>query len=395
MLSDVPLSLTPTEGGKGLLNLAGDAIKVCVRVRPLSTLEPIHSRARARVVERWGVVIVWDWTGLGGEGYLFQLRSENQQRICVRIPPEPESPHTTRVMMLNPNDFSHSRNFSFDRAFWSVKPTDNHFASQEKIMQDLGAELREHVMDGYNSCLIAYGQTGSGKTYTILGHETPEQAGLLPRISEESPRRDGWVRAHPKFGNFVHGVKEVPVMDWPNMKAWLDFGVKARAVASTSMNATSSRSHCIFSMEIVHKIWNSGAKTQQRSKLNVVDLAGSERQKKSQTSGSRLKEGETWPRRKAMINQSLSNLALVISRLADLAKNIHKERCSMMKNEEWTGSVEPLPDRSPSNLGAGCLLKKLTFRPHWPAVSPFADSICRDTERRSRVQCVQADLSRE
>ena len=68
MLSDVPLSLTPTEGGKGLLNLAGDAIKVCVRVRPLSTLEPIHSRARARVVERWGVVIVWDWTGLGGEG---------------------------------------------------------------------------------------------------------------------------------------------------------------------------------------------------------------------------------------------------------------------------------------------------------------------------------------
>ena len=34
------------------------------------------------------------------------------------------------------------------------------------------------------------------------------------------------------------------------------------------------------------------------SQLNVVDLAGSERQKKSQTSGSRLKEGETWPRRK-------------------------------------------------------------------------------------------------
>ena len=38
-------------------------------------------------------------------------------------------------------------------------------------------------------------------------------------------------------------------------------------------------------------MWNSGARTQLRSKLNVVDLAGSERSKKSQTSGSRLKEG--------------------------------------------------------------------------------------------------------
>ena len=55
--------------------------------------------------------------------------------------------------------------------------------------------------------------------------------------------------------------------------------------------ATSSRSHCIFSLELIHKMWNSGARTHLRSKLNVVDLAGSERSKKSQTSGSRLKEG--------------------------------------------------------------------------------------------------------
>lgn len=296
-----------------------EAIKVCVRVRPLSPKE-----------------------------------LENNERVCVRIPPE--SPHPTTVMMLNPVDLSHSKNYSFDRAYWSVKPSDTHFATQDSIMEDLGAELVAHVMDGYNACLFAYGQTGSGKTYTILGHETPsEQAGLLPRITEdiftriqddrnstnefvvtisyleiyneqirdllvspEEPRYKLEVRAHPKFGNFVFGVKEVPVMDWPNTKAWLDFGVKSRAVASTSMNATSSRSHCIFSMEIVHKIWSGGNRTQLRSKVNVVDLAGSERQKKSQTSGTRLKEG-------AMVNQSLSNLSLVISRLAFLAKNINKE----------------------------------------------------------------------
>lgn len=247
-----------------------EAIKVCVRVRPLSPKE-----------------------------------LENNERVCVRIPPE--SPHPATVMMLNPVDLSHSKNYSFDRAYWSVKPSDSHFATQESIMDDLGAELVAHVMDGYNACLFAYGQTGSGKTYTILGHETPsEQAGLLPRITEdiftriqddrnstnefvvtisyleiyneqirdllvspEEPRYKLEVRAHPKFGNFVFGVKEVPVMDWQNTKAWLDFGVKSRAVASTSMNATSSRSHCIFSMEIVHKIWSGGNRTQLRSKAGI------------------------------------------------------------------------------------------------------------------------------
>ncbi|CAE7271139.1 kif1, partial [Symbiodinium necroappetens] len=127
------------------------------------------------------------------------------------------------------------------------------------------------------------------------------------------------VRANPKYGNFVYGLKEVPVMDWQNLKQWLDFGVKARAVANTSMNATSSRSHCIFSMEVVHKMRSGGARTQLRSKLNLVDLAGSERQKKTQATGTRLKEG-------AMINQSLSNLALVISRLAEFANLSEKNK---------------------------------------------------------------------
>ena len=37
--------------------------------------------------------------------------------------------------------------------------------------------------------------------------------------------------------------------------------------------ATSSRSHCIFSMEIVHKIWNSGNRTQLRSKVQRLKMA--------------------------------------------------------------------------------------------------------------------------
>ena len=43
--------------------------------------------------------------------------------------------------------------------------------------------------------------------------------------------------------------------------------------------------------------------------VNMVDLAGSERQKKTNAEGDKLKEG-------AAINQSLTNLALVIHSLA-------------------------------------------------------------------------------
>ncbi|CAJ1400036.1 unnamed protein product [Effrenium voratum] len=315
-------ALAGVEGGsRGRPFFMGDPIKVCVRVRPLSA-----------------------------------SATEDNEIVCVRVPPADSPDKIPNTVMLMHNR-SHAKTYNFDRVYWSVKPTDSHYVSQERLMEDLGGELRDNVIGGYHSCLFAYGQTGSGKTYTVLGNDSsPEQRGLLPRIVQEifeniaelkSPSNEvtvtisyleiyneqirdllvtsedtRWkleVRANPKYGNFVFGLKEVPVMDWPNMKAWLDFGVKARAVASTSMNATSSRSHCIFTMELIQKQWSGGTCNQLRSKLSVVDLAGSERQKKTQATGSRLKEG-------AMINQSLHNLSLVISRLAEPMKAKEQKR---------------------------------------------------------------------
>ena len=63
----------------------------------------------------------------------------------------------------------------------------------------------------------------------------------------------------------------------------MEFGMKARSVAATSMNDRSSRSHCIFVFQMVQL---RGAvkqpRMQLRSKVNLVDLAGSERVKKTQ-----------------------------------------------------------------------------------------------------------------
>jgi hypothetical protein len=58
----------------------------------------------------------------------------------------------------------------------------------------------------------------------------------------------------------------------------LERGTGNRSVAATAMNATSSRSHCIFTIGLKQVKKNNQAF---RADLNMVDLAGSERQKKT------------------------------------------------------------------------------------------------------------------
>merc|ERR1719171_3411649 len=120
------------------------------------------------------------------------------------------------------------------------------------------------------------------------------------------------VHQHPALGVVIPGLTESAVTSYESVQKLIDFGAKTRTVGSTSMNATSSRSHCIFIFELVWTREVGGVTSQLRSRLNLVDLAGSERQKKTQAEGERLKEG-------SMINQSLTNLALVISKLAEIS----------------------------------------------------------------------------
>jgi kinesin family protein 1 len=87
--------------------------------------------------------------------------------------------------------------------------------------------------------------------------------------------------------------------------------IENRMVRSTNMNADSSRSHLIFTIEFTQTQTseNTGRQTSSFSKLNLVDLAGSERARTTGTSGDGLREG-------ANINRSLSTLGRVISTLA-------------------------------------------------------------------------------
>ena len=87
-----------------------------------------------------------------------------------------------------------------------------------------------------------------------------------------------------------------------------------RVVGSTQMNATSSRSHAVFTLYINLKEMENGKKKIKNSEIHIVDLAGSERADKTKATGSRLKEGSN-------INKSLTYLGLVIEKLSSGGKS--------------------------------------------------------------------------
>ena len=83
-------------------------------------------------------------------------------------------------------------------------------------------------------------------------------------------------------------------------------GTANRTVASTNMNATSSRAHTVVTIVFDQITKKEGGETKKSSVMNLVDLAGSERADSTGATGDRLKEG-------ANINKSLSALGNVIS----------------------------------------------------------------------------------
>ena len=95
------------------------------------------------------------------------------------------------------------------------------------------------------------------------------------------------------------------------MEQFMDAGNRRRSMASTSMNATSSRSHSIFIITVESQEFReNGEEHIVAGRLNLVDLAGSERVEKTGATGDRLKEG-------VQINLSLSALGNCIAALVE------------------------------------------------------------------------------
>uniref|UniRef100_A0A3B3H421 Kinesin-like protein n=1 Tax=Oryzias latipes TaxID=8090 RepID=A0A3B3H421_ORYLA len=130
-----------------------------------------------------------------------------------------------------------------------------------------------------------------------------------------SPKSEGSlrVREHPILGPYVEDLSKLAVTGFCDIRDLMDAGNKARTVAATNMNETSSRSHAVFTIVFTQRRRDqmTSLDTEKVSKISLVDLAGSERADSSGAKGTRLKEG-------ANINKSLTTLGKVISALAEM-----------------------------------------------------------------------------
>ncbi|XP_026542247.1 kinesin-like protein KIF1B isoform X2 [Notechis scutatus] len=258
--------------------------------------------------------------------------------------------------ILNPkNPKEAPKSFSFDYSYWShTSPEDPCFASQNRVYNDIGKEMLLHAFEGYNVCIFAYGQTGAGKSYTMMGKQEENQAGIIPQLCEDlfekindnsneemsysvevsymeiycervrdllNPKNKGnlRVREHPLLGPYVEDLSKLAVTSYTDIADLMDAGNKARTVAATNMNETSSRSHAVFTIVFTQKKHDAetNLSTEKVSKISLVDLAGSERADSTGAKGTRLKEG-------ANINKSLTTLGKVISALAEVSKKKKK-----------------------------------------------------------------------
>ncbi|CAG4951591.1 unnamed protein product [Colias eurytheme] len=255
-----------------------------------------------------------------------------------------------------PGSKESAKSFNFDFSYWSHNPSDADFSSQIMVYKDIGEEMLQHAFDGYNICIFAYGQTGAGKSYTMMGRGEDGQEGIIPQICKDlfrrirqttsddltysvevsymeiycervrdllNPKNKGnlRVREHPALGPYVEDLSKLAVMSYQDIYDLIDEGNKARTVAATNMNETSSRSHAVFTIFFTQQRHDKTTNlvSEKVSKISLVDLAGSERADSTGAKGTRLKEG-------ANINKSLTTLGKVISALAEIASKSKKSK---------------------------------------------------------------------
>lgn len=110
----------------------------------------------------------------------------------------------------------------------------------------------------------------------------------------------------------VAGLCEITAVSREEVIQLLLRGNKARTMEPTAANQTSSRSHALLSVTVMHST-PLGTK---QGRLFLTDLAGSERAKKTKNRGKRLQEG-------AHINRSLLALGNCINALSGGAKYVN------------------------------------------------------------------------
>ncbi len=247
--------------------------------------------------------------------------NSDQDKIEVKVPAEDRG---------YVNNTIRKHTFRFDKIFDCQ-------TTQEQIFNEVAKEVIDSTIDGYNGTIFAYGQTGSGKTYTITGGvESISLRGIIPRtlsyIFDETKKRtlftwkvyisyleiynnDGYdllseniagggdtqgrrfeleslprvrIRENQSKQLILTNLSIHEIDNFQEGMALLMLGDDNRVVAETPKNDASTRSHCLFMIQIESQKIGEDLRT--LSKLHIVDLSGSEKPSKTDLSGIRMTE---------------------------------------------------------------------------------------------------------
>ena len=288
------------------------------------------------------------------------MSNANSIKIFLRVRPTKKASRGLRlqeernsvevhVVRKEARDYVNNQTEDYQFSFNSIL---NMQARQEQVFEIVAKEVVDSVLEGYNGTILAYGQTGSGKTFTITGGDAKYQdRGIIPRsisyiFSEMRKKTDISIKLNVSYleiynddgydlldetqctrnlgdlpkvihredaaGNITLSNLSVHRADSEEDALNLLFiGDTNRVVAETPKHDASTRSHCIFIIQIEAQRLGSDIKT--LSKLHLVDLAGSERLGKTNVDGTLLREARC-------INQSLHYLEHVIVTLEQKAR---------------------------------------------------------------------------
>jgi len=290
-------------------------------------------------------------------------KEERQEKIkvCVRCRPlnKKEKNANARVitnMVESTGEINIGhKTYNFDKVFGPK-------SDQMSVYREVVEPVIYEVLDGYSCTIFAYGQTGTGKTFTMEGERTTgdqftwendPKSGIIPRTmnhlfdklndsGNEFTVQVSLIEIYneeimdllsncqtveklkmyddAKGGVKIKNMTEVGVKNKNDIYGIMERGSQKRKVAATEMNAHSSRSHCVFQIQINMKVVQEdkagiGEEYIRQGRLYLVDLAGSENVGRSGAQNARAREAGN-------INQSLLALGRVITGLVENSPHI-------------------------------------------------------------------------
>lgn len=287
-----PLTTPKSQQQNNQLSSDSNAIRVGIRVRPLSTKERSQGYHDCTHIDSSDPNNTQIWvTDKSNKTSKFHCDFIITDQTSVNLPVAGNDG------MVDPNIIGSSQ--------------------QQHVYECMGKPLLERAFDGYNASIFAYGQTGSGKTYSMIG--TQQQPGLIPRFIDDLFERklvrdeivsrvhvevsyyeiynekiydllrsttttpsaldsssssiassssstkqstttatattNGMkslqIRENPTTGPYIVDLLTLPAQTADDAKLWLDIGNKRRATACTNMNQKSSRSHSVLNRYLI------------------------------------------------------------------------------------------------------------------------------------------------